>query len=60
VRQSTSPISVRIEHPSGHVDLRLEYSGSGESLTVERAGTVRTARLIMRGEVYAPSRHDAA
>jgi hypothetical protein len=55
VRESGSPISVRIEHPSGHVDLRLEYSGSGESLTVERAGTVRTARLIMRGEVYVPA-----
>ena len=48
--------SLSIEHPSGQITVRLETSGHGPSLDVVRAGVVRTARLLMRGEVYVPSR----
>lgn len=44
---------VRIEHPSGQIDVRLETAGAGAGLQVIRAGVMRTARLIMRGEVMA-------
>ncbi len=49
-----NPRTVRIEHPSGVLDLRLETSGSGAELAVV-VGVVRTARPIMRGSVIVPA-----
>ena len=49
------PGTVRIEHPSGVIDVRLETSGSGANVQVERAGVVRTARKIMDGQVFVPA-----
>lgn len=48
-----NPRTVWIEHPSGQVDVRLETRGSGRDMDVV-AGTLRTARPIMRGEVLVP------
>jgi 4-oxalomesaconate tautomerase len=50
-----NPRTVLIEQPSGQIDVRLETKGSGSAMQV-LAGTLRTARLIMRGEVYVPRR----
>ena len=47
--------SVRIEHPSGAIDILLETSGSDMELDVLRAGVVRTARKIMDGRVCVPA-----
>ncbi len=47
---------IRIEHPSGHLDVQLEVSGSGPDMQVIRAGVLRTARKIMAGDVFVP--HD--
>ena len=49
-----NPRDIRIEHPSGVLDLRLETEGSGPTMKAI-VGTVRTARPIMRGEVLVPS-----
>ncbi|HAT35063.1 MAG TPA: 4-oxalomesaconate tautomerase [Rhodospirillaceae bacterium] len=46
-----SPRDIVIEHPSGHIDVRLETTGEGAETDVLSAGILRTARLIMRGEV---------
>jgi len=47
----TLPATVRIEHPSGALDVRLETrDGSSESL----AFVVRTARRLFDGFVYPP------
>ena len=46
---------VRIEHPSGVIDVELETSGAGAELEVLRAGTVRTARKIMAGRLFVPA-----
>lgn len=46
-----SPSEVRIEHPSGHIDLRIAARGAGTAMEVERAGVMRTARAIMWGRV---------
>ncbi len=43
---------IDIEHPSGVFEVRLEVGGSDENPIVERAGIVRTARLIMDGYAY--------
>jgi 2-methylaconitate cis-trans-isomerase PrpF len=50
-----NPRTVWIEHPSGQVDVRLQTSGRGPDMEVV-AGTLRTARPIMRGEVLVPRR----
>ena len=46
---------MKIEHPSGHFDVQLEMDPDGEAAAVKRAGLLRTARLISRGDVYVPA-----
>jgi 2-methylaconitate cis-trans-isomerase PrpF len=47
---------VRIEHPSGSIDITLQLSGGGAALNVKSAGVVRTARKIMDGLLCVPER----
>jgi 2-methylaconitate cis-trans-isomerase PrpF len=51
----SNPRTIWIEHPSGQVDVRLRTNGKGPDMEVV-AGTLRTARPIMRGEVLVPKR----
>ncbi len=48
------PRTVWIEHPSGKIDFSLTLTGEGAATSIV-AGTLRTARLIMRGEVLVPA-----
>ncbi len=50
LRESTDLI--RLEHPSGVFDARIEVSNGNGLPTVDRAGIVRTARKLMDGTVY--------
>ena len=43
-----------LEHPSGFIPVVIEVSGEGDTFTVEKAGTLRTARKIMDGFVFVP------
>jgi len=45
---------MRLEHPSGHLDVLLELNPDRPGIDVVRAGIMRTARLISTGEVYIP------
>jgi 4-oxalomesaconate tautomerase len=44
-----------VEHPTGEFSVTLEVGGTVERPTVEKAGLLRTARLIFRGEVCVPA-----
>ncbi len=44
-----------IEHPTGYFTVSLDVEIDGEHVTVRRAALLRTARLLMRGEVYVPA-----
>lgn len=44
-----------LEHPSGFIPVMIEVSGEGRDFTVEKAGTLRTARKIMDGFVFVPA-----
>jgi 4-oxalomesaconate tautomerase len=44
-----------VEHPSGAFTVTLEIDRSGPTPEVRRAGLVRTARLLSRGEVLIPA-----
>ena len=50
-----NPRTIWIEHPSGQIDVRLTTTGIGAKMDIV-AGTLRTARPIMRGEVLVPKR----
>ena len=52
VRPEGNPRTIWIEHPSGMVDVRMDTSGSGVELKVDRAGILRTCRPIMQGQVF--------
>jgi len=44
-----------VEHPTGEFSVTLAVGGTREQPVVQKAGLLRTARLIMRGEVFVPS-----
>ncbi len=46
--------TIRIEHPSGAIDVRQETERGGAELKAGRAGIVLTARKIMDGRVFLP------
>ena len=51
-----SPEMVRIEHPSGQIEVTVGFDRQGDGIELRSAGLVRTARLLARGEVMVPAR----
>lgn len=49
---------VRVEHPTGMFDVRLEVAGTADNPVVERAGLIRTARPLFDGTVFIPTNAD--
>ncbi len=47
--------TLSIEHPTGEFTVRLELGGTDEKPVVERAGLLRTARLLFDGQIYVPA-----
>ncbi|CZF79189.1 4-oxalomesaconate tautomerase [Grimontia celer] len=45
---------ITIEHPSGQIEIVLDIEADGETYKVHKAGVIRTARRIFRGEIYIP------
>lgn len=44
-----------IEHPSGELTVTLDYNFNAEGeINIKRAGVIRTARLLSKGEVFIP------
>lgn len=52
---TTSPANIRLEHPSGHIDVLVDYTIDHDKLTVNHAGLLRPARLLARGDVMVPA-----
>ena len=46
--------ALSVEHPSGQFLVSLEANFNGKELVVGKSGTVRTARIISKGEVFIP------
>jgi 4-oxalomesaconate tautomerase len=49
------PVDIEVEHPTGFFTVTLEVAMSGANITIARSALLRTARLLMRGEVMVPS-----
>ncbi|RDE19845.1 4-oxalomesaconate tautomerase [Motiliproteus coralliicola] len=55
-RPDTLNPEIGIEHPSGKIDLVLELAPGQSCPEIRRAGLIRTARKLFRGELYVPGR----
>jgi 4-oxalomesaconate tautomerase len=53
--QADGGAEIEVEHPTGFFTVTLEVQGSGDTFAVTRSALLRTARLLMRGEVFVPS-----
>lgn len=49
-----SPATITLEHPSGKLDVVVEYTADGEGFKPVSAGLIRTARKLADGNVYVP------
>ncbi len=50
----TGETTLQVEHPSGYFDITMKVRTSGADVEVTSAALLRTARLLMRGEVFVP------
>lgn len=47
-------VDLEVEHPTGFFTVGLDLKGEGADVEVARVTLLRTARLLMRGEVFVP------
>ena len=47
-------ITLDVEHPTGFFTVGLEVEANSREVVLQRAGLLRTARMLMRGEVLIP------
>ena len=50
-----SPTSLQLEHPTGMLEVVVEFERNGSNLSVQSCGLVRTARKLADGRVHVPS-----
>ncbi len=50
------PATLAIEHPSGQIEVSMDYELRDGALDLKSAGLLRTARKLMAGELFVPSR----
>lgn len=56
VLSSNSAVTVDVEHPSGYFSVSIDVSVENGDVRVNSAALLRTARLLMRGDVFVPSK----
>lgn len=49
-----SPAQVEIEHPSGKIDVTVDFENDADGFRLKSAGLLRTARLLAKGHVLIP------
>ncbi len=47
--------TLSVEHPTGEFSVRIEVGGTVEKPAIDRAGLLRTSRLLFDGTIYVPS-----
>lgn len=52
---TTGTHRLEIEHPTGFFTVELDIDTAGDELAITRSALLRTARKIMRGDVFIPS-----
>jgi len=54
LQAGSAPPWLVVEHPTGYFSVAVELDNGGGEIKVGRAAVLRTARLLMRGEVLVP------
>ena len=54
-RRPRAPTDIEVEHPTGFFTVTLDVQAVDGAVAVTRSALLRTARLLMRGEVCVPS-----
>jgi len=49
-----NPVTVVLEHPTGSIDVLVDYHSNAEGFKLVSAGLVRTARKLAEGTVFVP------
>ncbi len=49
-----SPATIALEHPSGQLEVIVDFARKGSDVVIRSAGLIRTARLLAKGEVLVP------
>ena len=47
-----SPARITLEHPSGTIDVIVDFDRTANGLDIKSAGLVRTARKLAAGDVF--------
>ena len=55
LNQARKPITVRIEHPLGAMDVTVDIEGEGTDTVVHSAEILRTARKLASGSLHVPA-----
>ncbi len=55
-RPTTSPTTVVLEHPSGTLDVVVDFAIDDGAFQLNSAGIIRTARKLAAGEIFVPAR----
>jgi 4-oxalomesaconate tautomerase len=53
--RTDGPVDLEVEHPTGFFTVTLEAQQAHGTVTVTKSALLRTARLLMRGDVFVPS-----
>jgi 4-oxalomesaconate tautomerase len=48
-------VKLEVEHPTGFFTVAMDVAIEGHAVKVRRSALLRTARRLMRGEVYVPA-----
>jgi 4-oxalomesaconate tautomerase len=54
-RDGRVDVDFAVEHPTGSFTVTMDVEVEGGDVTVHRAALLRTARLLMRGQVFVPA-----
>lgn len=51
-RTNASPAALQIEHPTGKLEISVEFENPADGFDVISSGLVRTARKIVEGDLF--------
>lgn len=54
LEQIANSLDIEVEHPTGFFTVQMEIDQSGEDLKINKSALLRTARLLMSGEIFVP------
>lgn len=54
LESDASDLQIEVEHPTGFFTVQMEVDRSGDEIVITRSALLRTARMLMSGNVFVP------